>query len=85
MADPLGDSGLQIAFRAALSGRVALYQRHRLCQLEPYWCAVAAISGQGVYVFQPAMFAEVALMLWLVIKGARPQALAPAVVSSAGA
>jgi hypothetical protein len=34
---------------------------------------------------QPAMFAEIVLMLWLVIKGAMPQALAPAVVSSAGA
>ena len=32
---------------------------------------------------QPAFFGEVALMLWLVIKGAKPQAVSPAALSSA--
>jgi hypothetical protein len=34
---------------------------------------------------QPAFFGEVALMLWLVIKGAKPQAVSPAALSSAAA
>jgi len=34
---------------------------------------------------QPALFGEVALMLWLVIKGARPPALDAAALSSAAA
>jgi hypothetical protein len=32
---------------------------------------------------QPALFGEIALMLWLVIKGARPPALDATVASSA--
>jgi hypothetical protein len=39
---------------------------------------------ENVFTFsQPAMFAEVAFMLWLVIKGANPPAAAPAASSSA--
>ena len=35
-------------------------------------------------IFQPAFFGELALMLWLVIKGAEPPALDAAASSSAG-
>jgi uncharacterized protein DUF4386 len=39
---------------------------------------------ENVFIYsQPAMFAEVAFMLWLVIKGANPPAVAPAASSSA--
>jgi hypothetical protein len=34
---------------------------------------------------QPALFGELALMLWLVIKGAKPQPLDAAALSSAAA
>jgi len=34
---------------------------------------------------QPAFFGEIALMLWLVIKGAKPPALDAAALSSAAA
>jgi hypothetical protein len=39
-----------------------------------------------VFIFsQPALFAELALMLWLVIKGAKPQPLPAAALSPAAA
>jgi hypothetical protein len=42
-------------------------------------------QGKIFTIAQPAFFGELALMLWLVIKGAKPQALAPAAASpSAG-
>jgi hypothetical protein len=41
---------------------------------------------EKVFIFsQPALFAELALMLWLVIKGAKPQPLVAAALSSAAA
>jgi hypothetical protein len=56
--------------------------------------AYVALSLTGIllpqyqsYVFsysQPALFGELALMLWLVIKGARPPALGAAASSAAG-
>jgi hypothetical protein len=42
-------------------------------------------QDKELVIFQPAFFGELALMLWLVIKGARPPALdAPASSSAAG-
>jgi len=42
-------------------------------------------QGKVFIISQPALFGEVALMLWLVIKGSRPQPLDAAALSSAAA
>jgi hypothetical protein len=40
-------------------------------------------QGKLFIIFQPALFGELALMLWLVIKGARPPTTSAAASSSA--
>jgi hypothetical protein len=42
-------------------------------------------QGKEFAIFQPALFGEVALMLWLVIKGAKPQVMEEKVLASAAA
>jgi hypothetical protein len=42
-------------------------------------------QGKVFAISQPALFGEVALMLWLVIKGSRPQPLDAAALSSSAA
>ena len=42
-------------------------------------------QGKEFAIFQPALFGEVALMLWLVIEGAKPQVMEEKVLASAAA
>jgi hypothetical protein len=42
-------------------------------------------QGKEFVIFQPALFGELALMLWLVIKGAKPQAMDATALSSSAA
>jgi hypothetical protein len=77
---------------------VLVYRSHFMPRFLGVWlaingCAYVVLSFTGILlpqyqnkVFlyaQPAFFAEIALMLWLVIKGAKPPALDAAAVSSA--
>jgi hypothetical protein len=82
MAFPIGHPGLQVALLAALSGASGSSSGFRRVDYLLYGIPVTAISGREFVIFQPAFFGELALMLWLVIKGAKPPALYAAASSS---
>jgi len=48
----------------------------RLCLVDFELCGNtrAGISRQAFAIFQPAFFGEIALTLWLIVKGAKPPA-----------
>jgi hypothetical protein len=74
-----------VAIPAAVPRRLARPRWLCVGDPEPYGHIVAAISGKVDTISQPALFGEVALMLWLFIKGARPPALDATALSSAAA
>ena len=70
---PLGPARIQIEASAALPRRLADHQRIRLRGRPLHGRAGAGVPRHRVERFLPITFGEVALMLSLVIKGAKPQ------------
>jgi hypothetical protein len=62
-------------FLPRFPGRLARHRRLLLGDPEPYGPTVSPYQGKVYTYSQPAFSEEVALMLWLIIKGARPPAV----------
>src|SRR5207247_9345527 len=82
MAHSLSDPCVQIGLPAPLPGRLADYQRLRLCGPELYRLAITAVLRCAFNSAFPVLFGELAVVLWLVIKGAKPK---PSVVPASSA
>jgi hypothetical protein len=59
---------VQVAFPAAVPGRLAHHRRLCLCDPQLYGRTVPQYQDKVFTIPQPAFFGELAIMLWLVIK-----------------
>jgi hypothetical protein len=76
LAVPAGSAGVPVALSAAVSGGVAGALNGIAYVVLSFTGVLRPEWQHKVFVYsQPAMFGEMALMLWLVIKGARPAAV----------
>ena len=76
---------VQVAISAAVPGRLARTRRLRVVTLGLTGILLPQYQNKVDTYCQPAFFGEIAFMLWLVIKGAKPQALAAGASSSTAA
>jgi hypothetical protein len=80
-------AGVPVAIPAAVRvgswGRLARPRRLRLGDPDLTGVLLPQVQDKVDAYSQPAFFGEIALMLWLVIKGARPPALHATALSSA--
>ena len=75
MASPVSGACVQVALPAAGSGGLARHQRLRLCDDDFTGELLPQYQDKVISLSTPARLGELALMLWLVIKGSKPQPL----------
>jgi hypothetical protein len=83
MAVSLRPPGAPVALSSPYPGRLADDQLLRLSGHELYWLPVPQYEATVWNIVFPVTFGELAIMLWLLIKGARPQPLNAPTSSSA--
>jgi hypothetical protein len=83
MALSLRPTGVPVTLPSPDPGRLADHQLLRLSGRQLYGFTVLAIRGEDLNSAFPAMLGELAIMLWLLIKGAKPQPLGAAASSLA--
>jgi hypothetical protein len=72
LASSAGQSRLQISIPAAIPGRMACLRGYRVGDPLLYRHSLPRYADKLNTYFQPLILGEIAFMLWLVIKGAKP-------------